>query len=1246
MGRSLTLGGPKGLRRLGGARRLGGLRRLAALVGVLALAACDRAEPPAEWTDEGPARWRPLDVRERGAGFTLIDAPRAGIGFINRVAEERRYENRISAEGAGVAVGDVDGDGRPDLFFAATEGMSALYRNLGRWRFEDVTATAGVALEGVWARGAVLADVDGDRDLDLLITVHGAANRLFLNDGAGVFSESPDGGFAAALGSGTAALADIDGDGDLDLYVANYKTVQADDLFSPAQTSLERLRPDEAGVVRLPPELEGHYRVEFDGRFVRRWELGERDELYLNDGSGRFEEAPLAGGRVLDEAGIPLAEPPRDWGLTARFHDWDLDGDPDLYVANDFTSPDQVWLNRGDGTFQAASEAAIRTTSLSSMAVDFSDVERDGDMDLVTTDMLARDAGRRLSQVPSFIPGPDPPGRFATRSQVNRNALQLARGDGTFAEAAYHAGIAASDWTWGALFVDVDLDGYEDLLVTTGHPWDQLDGDTNRRLAAAPGAVPWQRHLSVFPPLAQPNAAFRNRGDATFEDLTERWGFGPDDDISHGIASGDLDGDGDLDVVATRLDRPPALYRNDAGAARVAVRLAGEPPNTRGIGARVRLRGHPAGEQTKEVAAGGSYLSSSDPTVAFAAAAGEMELIVDWPDGRRTRLAGVRANRLYDVRQEAAQARGRGGPATAPETHFIDASAVLGHEHVETAFDDRSRQPLLPISLSRLGPGVTWLDADGDEDPELYVGSGRGGALARFHNRDGVLVADPPGLAAAYDQTTVLGSPRSRGGGPTVQDLLVGQSPYEAASPEEARGAASVLRLPLTGAAAGSPEPVLPFERDATGPLAQADVDGDGDLDLFVGGRVIPAVYPVAPSSRLLLAEGDRLVADSALSAPFEGVGLVSGAVFSDVDQDGDPDLALAIEWGPVRLFRNDGGRFTEATESSGLAPHTGRWNAVTAGDFDGDGYPDLVATGWGTNTEHSMYPPPYRLLYGDLDRDGTLDLVEAVRASGGETRPLRRRDELARGLRFIDRFMGGHTRYAASTLDEILGAAMSRAGRLEAATLRHTLFLNRRTHFEPVPLPAEAQLAPSFGVAVADLDGDGAEDLFLAQNFYAAGPGTPRYDAGRGLWLRGDGRGGLTPVPGQVSGIRVYGDARGAAVADYDRDRRVDLAVAQNGAATRLYRNVGAKPGLLVRLSAGPGNPEAIGATLRLVYDDGRGPAREIRSGGGYWSRDDAAQTLGMRGRPRALWVRWPGGRESEIELEGEPLEVHARAP
>ena len=1166
------------------------------------------------------------------------------MSFLYDVDEEARLRNRVLAEGQGVAIGDVDGDGLADLFLAGFGRSSALYRNLGGWRFEEITPPA-LALEDVLARGATLVDIDGDDDLDLVIAVHGGRNRIFLGDGAGGFAELEDAGLTGAWGSTTSTLADTDGDGDLDLYVANYKTRQVDDLYPPEVLDINHLQRGEDGDLVIPPELrelyDEHYRVEFDGRFVRRFELGEPDEYYTGLGDGRF--APAAPGPPLTRSRGNVPAPARDWGLAARFSDWDEDGDPDLYVANDFNSEDGIWINRGDGTFVPAPAAAVRTTSLSSMAVDVGDLDRDGDLDLLTTDMLARDAAERLVQTPSYEAVPERPGVADTRVQVNRNAVQLNRGDGTFAEAAWELGLAASDWTWGALIMDADLDGWNDILVTTGHAWDQLDGDANARVTAIPG-LPADQALRMFPPLAQPNIAFRG-GEDGFTDVSERWRWGHEADISHGLAAGDLDRDGDLDVVVTRLGAPPVMYRNDAAAPRILVRLRGPGPNTRGIGARIRLAGSLAGTggvpaQVREITAGGAYLSSSEPVASFAAAAdGEMIITVDWPDGRRTRVEGVVANREYVIDAATAEPAAP-DPAAAAEatTHFVDISDRLGHRHVESPFDDRLRQPLLPHSLDRPGPGVSWIDVEDDGDADLVVGSGRGGSPVLMRN-EGDGFAAPRALvpALAWDATAVL--PHRSPDGRVA--LLIGTSAYEAGSPAEAAAVPAVIAAPLGASAPapplieapGAPTGQLPA---ATGPLAQADIDGDGDLDLFVGGRVAPGAYPLAVDSRLLVHDGDALRTDAERSLPFARLGLVSAALFTDYDLDGDPDLALALEWGSVRLFRNDEGRFTDVSDALGLTRLTGRWNGLAAADFDEDGRPDLVATGWGANLD---VPAAYSLIYGDMNRDGIVDLVEA-RMESGTWRPLRGRDALAvpGGLSALRRVT--YERFARTPLADLVGG-LDPGRRLDANELRHTVWLNRPSGFESAPLPAAAQRVPAFGVAAADLDGDGHEDLVLAQNFYAGRPGVPRYDAGRGLWLRGDGAGGFEAVTGSRSGIAVYGDARAVSLADHDRDGRVDVAFGVNGGETRLYRNVGAAPGLRVVLEGPPANPRAIGARLRLEYADGTfGPVREVRSGEGYLARHESTQTLGVAGAA-ALHIVWPNGEEMSVSITPETLEV-----
>ncbi len=1204
---------------------------------VLSILACD-GRGTTEWHEEDTYRWRELRVAGEGnAGFTQLPASKTGLDFSNRIGPERYTENQNLLVGSGVALGDVDGDGLVDVYLARTDGPNALYKNLGGWRFVDITEDAGVAAKDRFSTGAVFGDVDGDGDLDLLVTALGGPNALFQNDGAGVFSEVTEAaGLQSTRASTTSTLADVDGDGDLDIYIANYKVLNALDAFEPGELSAAMEQLNRGG--EIPPKLQKHFHLQRVNNEWVREERAEGDWFYLNDGTGRFERVAFTGGRFRDEKGDPLTQEPEYFGLAARFYDVDDDGDPDLYICNDFGSPDEFWINDGTGTFHAAPPLALRSTSHASMAVDFADVDRDGDVDFYVVDMLSRNLPGRKTRALAHEPLIKEVGEVTNRPQMQRNTLFLNRGDGTYAQVADLAGLEASDWSWSTLFLDVDLDGYEDILVATGYTWDVYDHDTFRRLPAQSSMINWREIRLLYPDLYQKNIAFRNNGDLTFEDASETWGFGTEPDISHGFATGDLDGDGDLDVVVNRLGSPVGVFRNDVNEKRLSVRLIGRAPNTQAIGAKIRVRGGPVAEQKKEVTLGGLYLSSSDPLFAFATGdADELTIVVEWRSGERTVVRAV-PNRLYEIREpaypEGANPELQGDSAVAAEDapFFIDVSAALVHTHVDAPYDDYDRQPLLPNKLSQLGPGVTWYDVDRDGDEDLLVPSGRGGRLAYYQNQAGRFRSVSVGLPTArYDQTTVLAQPDGAGG----TALLIGQAAWEAATRDEALGTASVVKLTLRRSTMST---AVSGTNSSVGPLAQADVDGDGDLDLFVGGRVIPAAYPLAASSRLFLNRAGDFELDRANSQAFSQVGLVSAAVFSDVDGDGDPDLVLALEWGPLKLFVNQEGQFVNATDQRGLGEYRSRWNGVATGDLDGDGRLDIVATSWGRNTKYGATPDrPQVVYFADFDRNTVLDVIVARRdeAVGGITPLLENPVRMARALPYTRARWRNAQSYAAATVQEILGPQVDQALQLEAKSFEHLVLFNRDTTFEAVPLPLEAQFAPAFFAGVADFDGDGQEDLFLSQNFFATEQETPRYDAGRGLWLRGDGRGGLSPVSGKTSGVMVYGEQRGAALADYDGDGRVDLAVSQNGAETKLYRNTRAIPGLRVRLVGPPSNPHAVGAQLRLVYPSRRGPVREVQAGSGYWSVNGAVQVLGHSEEATGLWVRWPGGEETEVSLE-----------
>jgi len=562
-------------------------------LGFLAVSAC-QASP--EWQEAEGYRWRDLSGSRRGdAGFRLLGSARTGLEFTNHVTDVDLLANRHLAHGSGVAIGDVTGDGRLDVYLGRIDGPNALYINLGNLRFADSAQAAGVAIPDNPTTGVSLADVDGDGDLDLLANALGGPNRLFLNDGSGRFQEdSTFVGLQSSAGSTTSTLADVDGDGDLDLYLANYKTATVDDLLPPERRLFDDVVQEIDGEWQVNPEYRQHYRVEVrrDLDFVARIERADPDALLINDGAGQFEIANYQD-RFRDETGAQLTTVPDYFALAARFYDVDDDGDPDLYVANDFEDPDLFWLNDGTGQFTAVSTLALRATSNSAMAVDFADIDRDGHTDFFQVDMLSRDLAVRKTQRSSATAFPKIIGGAAERRQDQRNRLLVGRGDGTWAQVAEYAGVSASGWSWGTVFLDVDLDGYEDMFITTGHMWDLMDDDTQEMIRRQMTRANWRRLRLVYPELPIGNVVYRNVGGVRFRDESEAWGVGGEADISHGVAVGDLDGDGDADVVVNRLGAEVALYRNEATAPRVKVRLQGEAPNTQGIGALVTLT--PAG---------------------------------------------------------------------------------------------------------------------------------------------------------------------------------------------------------------------------------------------------------------------------------------------------------------------------------------------------------------------------------------------------------------------------------------------------------------------------------------------------------------------------------------------------------------------------------------------------------------------------------------------------------------------------
>jgi enediyne biosynthesis protein E4 len=1166
-----------------------------------------------------------------------------GVRFTNELSGEAEAANNNLLNGSGVALGDYDGDGWCDIFLCNLNGISRLYRNLGDWKFADVTEAAGLANTNLLARGATFADVNGDGKPDLLVSYSGKGVRLFLNEGAGHFRDAQATELVDATGSMTLALGDVNGDGYLDLYVANYGE-------NTIRSGMKVATRVVGGKEQIVGRMRNRLKI-INGRLV---EFGEPDALYLNDGHGRFHKVSWTDGSFIDETGAPLAEAPWELGFTAIIRDINGDGNPDIYVCNDFQDPDRLWLGDGHGKFRAIPREAIRSTPHFSMSADFADLNGDGLDDFIVTDMLSRYHSLAMRQLK-----PDPPPIAFTRErawdrpQTRRNFLNLSRGDGTYADIANYAGVANSDWSWSVLFLDVDLDGYPDILVGTGHYYDTQDQDANeaeKRLTQT-DRLDARRLLSLFPLLLTPNVAFHNRGDLHFDEVGKQWGF-DSTQVSHGMALADLDNDGDLDVVINSLRGQALIYRNDASASRVAVRLKGLAPNTQGIGARIRLRDGAVPVQEQEVTCGSRFVSGDDPQRTFAAGAGDgrMTLEVTWHSGKRSVVRQVKSNFLYMIDEAAADPPPSPPPFRVVPSLFEDVSAQLNHRHVEAPFDDFARQRLLPRRFSQLGPGVAWFDWNGDGRQDLVIGAGRGTGLGVYLNLgqgkwqrvQGIITNSLPDDSAALVGAVLEGGKRS---------LLVGMAHYE----NELTNWAGVMRYDW-GAGGAVQANGLTGLSASTGPLVMGDLEGSGKLSLFVGGRLQAGRLPEPASSSLWLNRDGKWVSDDRVQASLSRLGLVAGAVLTDLDGDGFPELVVTCEWGGTKVFHNDQGRLQEmdlplvAGPDAQLPPGVknltgllGLWTCVASGDFDGDGRMDLVLGNWGLNSLYQVWAPgPWFLYYGDFNQDGEVHILEAYQDKDlNAVVPWRDLTMVETDLPWVRAKYPTHKAYAEGKVSDILGDRFAASRSVKAEFLGSVILLNRGDKFELRLLPREAQWTPVMGLAVGDIDGDGHEDLVVSQNYFAVRPEEGRLDAGRGLLLRGDGHGGFEAQSGEASGIIVYGEQRGCALADYDADGRVDLVLTQNNDLTRLFHNLRAKPGLRVRLAGAPGNPDGLGAVERLDYGGTLGPAREVQAGSGFWSQNSSVQVLGLAEQPKAVQVRWPGGKLLRYEIPPGAREV-----
>ena len=1183
-----------------------------------------------DWEKAEGFNFRQLNVPKSGqSGFSQVSTNETGVAFVNRLSKERYTTNQIYLNGSGVAAGDYDGDGLCDLFFCGLDSENKLYRNLGNWKFEDVTSKAKVRGGNIASTGCVFADVNGNGFLDLVVNSIGQGTWVLLNTGEGAFRAIRP--INLRKGGMSMALADIDGDSDLDLYVTNYRTSTIRD--EPGTKLKGRNVNGKPVVVSVngrslaDSNSIGRFTLKGNGKII---ENGQTDALFLNDGKGRFASVPFTKGSFLNEDGMPLNNPLYDWGLSVMFRDMNQDGRPDLYVCNDFESPDRVWINQGKGVFQAIDRLAIRKSSHFSMGVDFSDINRDGLDDFIVADMLSRKHGLRNTQLSNRKPPELYLGKYDDRPQYSYNTVYLNQDNKSYAEIGFYTGLAATEWSWAPVFIDVDLDGFEDFLITTGHPLDMQDMDvTNEgeRLKKIRKRTP--RELLelrfMFKPLVLRNLAFRNNGNMKFNECSEVWGFN-NNGISHGMALADLDNDGDLDIAVNNFNQPASLYRNNSIAPRITVTLKGIKPNSHGIGARIIVRSKNL-HQSQEIVSGGRYLSGDEARRTFAAKEKIENIKVIWISGRVSNVNDVTPNSHYEI-HESRSSVDKAITESASIPLFEDVSHIIGHNHVDQSYNDYSRQSLLPKKLSQEGPGVAWLDWNNDGHNDVAIPSGRGGKIGLYLNdkKGGFEKLEPESLNRlnARDQVALLEIDSNK------KELLILQSNYEdgltvgAAIEKHIRSSSKPINLLDAGEIAYST-------------FCSADYDGDGDLDIFVGGRCKAGSYPIPVDSLLLENVNGEFKLNKYQQEVLSNIGSVSSAVWTDVLGDYLPELVVSCDPGPILIFQNKEGVLSNVTKMMGFSKAIGFWNSVSSGDFNGDGRLDLICGNLGGNSGYEIYRDSDLVWHlGDLSGGGINDVFESYYPSDiGELSPVRTYSETLGAIPFLQELFSTYSDYAAATTDQLLGAQNDQLRKINITKLESVVYLNKGDRFEMKDLPLAAQLSPVFGISISDFDGDGYEDVFLAQNFFSTRPAFPRLDAGRGVLLKGVGNGDFTSLSPSESGLDITGDQRGAAFSDYDSDGKVDLLVGQNNGQSKLYKNRNGKRGLIVQLKGLKNNPKAIGSKIQLVSIFKKGPIREIKGGSGYRSQDSAFQILPLSD-PSLNKVRvvWPNGKVSETSI------------
>ena len=1062
----------------------------------------------------------------------MVNPAQTGVDFINELhytEEYNAYTFRNFYNGGGVGIGDINNDDLPDLFFCGNLVPNRLYLNRGNWQFEDITEKAGVASPDVWSSGVSFVDINGDQLLDIYVCKSGKPggnnrhNELFINNGDLTFSEKSAEYRLNDEGLSThAAFFDYDKDGDLDCYLLN--------------NSLRSV---------------GGYDLIPDQRKIRD-SLG-RNKLYRNDGAF-FTDVSEAAGIYGSSIGF---------GLGVTIGDVNRDGWPDIFVSNDFFERDYLYINQQDGTFREELEIQIRETSLSSMGADMADINNDGFPEIFVTDMLPEKENRIKTK--TTFENWDKYQLTLQKGyhhQFTRNVLQLNNGDGSFSEISRMAGVHATDWSWGALIFDFENDGYKDIFVANGIFKDLTDQDyinyysdpnVIRRMIKEEGEV-ITKLIDAMPSEQLANYAFVNQGNLQFENQAGQLGLGLPGH-SNGSAYGDLDNDGDLDLVINNINAPASIYRNNEKKnAFLSLKLIGAGKNTHALGTQVTVYSNNQ-EFYQEVAPMRGFQSCVDDRLLFGLGKTTMidSVIILWPDLRQTILRSVSVNQFLTIEQKEALPRKM--PAADSQSILQATGNLTGAApHQENNFVDFDRDQLLFRMLSTEGPKIAQADVNQDGLTDLFLCGAKdqpGQLLLQTARGTFESVLDPFINDRAAEDTDCRFFDADNDGD---ADLYVssGGNEYNGKSP------ALSDRLYLNDGQGGFEKSAQKLPQTSNSCIATADFDQDGDIDIFVGARLKPFLYGFPADGTLLINDGKANFTDatSEKAPELSKIGLITDAEWLDYDGDQDMDLILVGEWMPLTIFENQDGQLKRLARPE-LEYTAGFWTCLASADFNEDGAPDLILGNQGLNSRiKASRTEPVELYINDFDNNGMFEQILCT-YNEGTSYPFVLRHDLVKQLPGLKKKFLKYEDYQLQQMTDIFPSEILKRSRvLRAYELESQVAINDgKGHFKMQKLPLAAQQSTWYGILVEDLNGDGHQDLLLGGNLYGIKPELGINDGSYGVFLQGDGQGGFEEVPQRLSGFKVSGQIRDILTVPIAGEQRI--LVALNNDSIKVFTRV-----------------------------------------------------------------------------------------